>query len=45
MKKFLDLTYEERKTMGIEGRKHMEKNFDKKEIVKKTISRLDMITS
>ena len=37
MKKFCALSYEKRKQMGIEGRKHMEKNFDKKMVVTTTI--------
>lgn len=37
MKKFTELPYEERKTMGLAGRKHMEEDFDKKKVVKETI--------
>ena len=40
MCKFMNLSYEKRKSMGIAGRKHMEKNFDKCLIVKKTIEEL-----
>lgn len=40
MKKFIGLSYEERKKMGLAGRKRMEKYFDKKIVVEKTISRL-----
>lgn len=40
MKKFIQLSYEDRKEMGIKGRKHMEKYFDKKIIVKETIGNL-----
>lgn len=40
MKKFLDLSNEERKTMGLAGRKRMEEIFDKKLVVKSTIKRL-----
>lgn len=40
MKKFIALSYEERKAMGTAGRKRMEEIFDKKDIVEKTISRL-----
>lgn len=37
MKKFSNLSYEERKAMGLAGRSHMEENFDKKQIVEKTL--------
>lgn len=37
MKKFAELPYEERKAMGLAGRKHMEKVFDKKKVVEETI--------
>lgn len=40
MKKFAGLSYEERRAMGLAGRKHMEKVFDKKNVVKKTIERI-----
>ena len=40
MKGFTELKKEERKRMGQAGRKRMETLFDKKEVVKKTISRL-----
>lgn len=40
MKKFIDLPYEKRKELGLAGRRHMEKNFDKNIIVEKTVSRL-----
>lgn len=40
MKMFTQLSYDERKTMGLAGRKHMEYVFDKKKVVKMTISRL-----
>lgn len=40
MKKFSGLSYEERKEMGLAGRKRMEKLFDKKIVVEKTISKL-----
>lgn len=40
MRKFTNLSYESRKSMGLAGRKHMEKNFDKCLIVKKTIEEL-----
>lgn len=38
MKKFAELPYEERKAMGLAGRKHMEEVFDKKKVVEETIS-------
>ena len=37
MKKFAELPYEERKAMGLAGRKHMEEVFDKKKVVADTI--------
>ena len=40
MKKFTRMTYEERKAMGMAGRKHMEEIFDKKKVVKATIEGL-----
>lgn len=40
MKKFVELSYEERKAMGLAGRKRMEDIFDKKKVVSKTLSRL-----
>lgn len=40
MRKFAGLTYEERKTMGMAGRKHMEEVFDKRKVVKATIEGL-----
>ncbi len=40
MKKFLTLSFEERKKMGIAGRKHMEDVFDKRKVVKETIEKL-----
>lgn len=40
MKKFIHLSYEERKEMGIAGRRHMEVVFDKKRVVVETISYL-----
>ena len=40
MKKFVKLSYETRKNMGLAGRKRMEKNFDKKQVVYETISKL-----
>lgn len=40
MNKFVQLSYEERKNMGLAGRKHMEEKFDKKKVVAATIARL-----
>lgn len=40
MKKFSELSYKERKSMGLSGRKHMEEVFDKKKVVKETIDYL-----
>lgn len=40
MKKFTELSYEERKAMGLAGRKHMEDIFDKKKVVADTIAHL-----
>lgn len=41
MKKFAELPYEERKAMGLAGRKHMEKVFDKRKVVMETIKCLN----
>ena len=38
MKKMTQLSYEERQVMGLAGREHMEKVFDKKKVVGETIS-------
>ena len=38
MKQFTKLSYDERKAMGLAGRKHMEEVFDKKKVVEDTIS-------
>lgn len=40
MKEFAELPYEERKAMGLAGRKHMEEVFDKKKVVADTIAHL-----
>ena len=40
MKKMTELSRDERVKMGIAGRKHMEKNFDKQLVVAKTIQAL-----
>ena len=37
MKKFVNLSYEEKKAMGLAGRKRMEEIFDKEKVVSKTI--------
>lgn len=37
MKQFVGLTYEERKAMGLAGRKYMEEVFDKKKVVEDTL--------
>jgi galacturonosyltransferase len=37
MKKFTELSYEERKTMGLAGRKRMEDVFDKRKVVGETV--------
>lgn len=40
LKCFTEMSYEKRKNMGIEGRKHMEKVFDKTKVVRETINEL-----
>lgn len=40
MKRFCQLGYEERKAMGLAGRKRMEELFDKEKVVRETIQRL-----
>lgn len=40
MKRFLTLTYDEKRMMGLYGRKHMEKKFDKRQVVQNTITAL-----
>lgn len=42
LKKFVDLSYEKRKYMGIAGRKRMENLFDKRKVVSETISNLKL---
>lgn len=37
MKKFIHLPYDQKRIMGLKGRNHMEKNFDKKDVVRKTV--------
>ena len=38
MQRFIELPYEEKKKMGIEGRKYMEIEFDKKKVVAETLN-------
>lgn len=40
MKQFTKFSYDERKAMGLAGRKHMEEVFDKKKVVEDTIRRI-----
>lgn len=40
MKEFIDLPYEEKKEMGINGRKFIVQNFDKRQVVKETMNHL-----
>jgi galacturonosyltransferase len=40
MKKFTELFYEERRAMGLAGRKRMEEMFDKKKVIEETIREL-----
>lgn len=40
MKNFTELTHEEQKKMGLEGRRHMENTFDKKKVVETTIKKI-----
>ena len=40
MKRFAEMSIEERKEMGLCGRKHMEEIFDKKKVVEETVKRL-----
>lgn len=42
MKMFTELSYEERRVMGLVGRKHMEEVFDKKKVVEDTIKCLKL---
>lgn len=44
MKKFLDLSYDEKKKMGEEGRRHVEEVFDKKKVVAETIKAMDQLS-
>lgn len=41
IKKFVGLSYEEKKNMGLAGRKHMEILFDKDKVVQKTLMKLN----
>ena len=40
MREFISISYEERKAMGLLGRRYMEKIFDKKKIISETIKEL-----
>lgn len=40
MKQMAEMSIEERRAMGLAGRKHMEDVFDKKKVVEETITRL-----
>ena len=40
MKKFIQLSYEEKRVMGIKARRHMEAMFDKNKVVEETIKRM-----
>ena len=42
MKHFTRLSYEQRKQMGLAGRKHMEDVFDKRKVVKETLEGLEL---
>jgi galacturonosyltransferase len=42
MKKFINLSYEERKVMGLAGRKRMEDIFDKRKVVEETINAMNL---
>ena len=40
MKKFIELSYDEKKNMGVEGRKYMKEKFEKIDVVNKTLDQL-----
>lgn len=40
MQKFMGSSYEEKRQMGLNGRIHMEKNFDKRDVVNKTMKEI-----
>jgi galacturonosyltransferase len=42
MKAFIDLPYEEKKAMGLVGRRHMEEVFDKRKVVQETVAGLGL---
>lgn len=42
LSKFVSLSYDQRRNMGLEGRKLMEEEFDKKRVVKDTIDKLEI---
>lgn len=45
MRRFMELSYEEKTQMGLAGRRHMEENFDKRLVVAETIQRLGLTES
>ena len=45
MRNFAELSYQQRRTMGLAGRMRMEVMFDKKKVVEKTIEKLNDITT
>ena len=45
MRKFVVLSYEQRRQMGLAGRKRMEKMFDKRKVVESTIKKINSILS
>ena len=42
MRRFCGLTAEERRRMGLAGRRHMEERFDKRKVVKETVEALGL---
>jgi len=42
MRRFYDLSHEERQVMGLAGRAHMERVFDKKKVVEETVKGLGL---
>lgn len=43
IEKFIELSYEEKLKMGLAGRQWMEKNFDKKKVVQKSLQQFDLL--
>ena len=43
MKKFVSLSYDERKKMGEAGRRHMKGTFDKKIVIEQTLKKMEGI--